>query len=715
MSGIYIKHPADYIHSFEPYYRETEAAEIFHTAGIQTVMFHMQQGISGCFQSVPGKDSVEVYYLISGRIRIIPLDEDPFVLEKGSFFALNDRRDGTLFYVQQDTEFFCVCSQPSYQGNMEITKNIDKMLTELQQKDGDSRSHGERVRHLVMQMVGCMSRFDASKLEVLLQASRVHDVGKVKLPLSILIKATPLTEQEQAILKTHVKHSAEITGGIFQGELSEIVLHHHENYDGSGYPDGLKGDEIPVCSRLIAVAEAYDAMVITRPYHKGISSEAALRELRRCAGTQFDPDCVDALCRAIERPGCLQSDTILQKTETQLAAYEREKAKRDFLSNMSHDMRTPMNAIINLTRLAREDIEDRETLLDDLDKIEISSSFLLGLVNDILDMARIENGKIELHPTVCSYQVFMDYIESVILPLCEEKGIQFVRKMAPVCCSIYVDQVRFYQIFFNLLSNAVKYSNPGSQVLLSVEKQWIEGDLLHIDFLIEDHGIGMSREFLQKLYTPFEREDISDARMGTGLGLAITKRIINQMGGSIDIESEQGKGTKVRVHLDLILPTKQQQEENGLLLLRKQKSGEYYDLSGAHILIAEDHPLNREILVRILEKVGAVIDVVEDGEEAVARFTESKPFTYDAILMDVRMPKMDGLAATRAIRALNRPDAQCIFIAAMTAEAFEENRKETISAGMNEHLSKPIIPSDLYRTLAVGISGSVVRRGSNNQ
>ena len=365
---------------------------------------------------------------------------------------------------------------------------------------------------------------------------------------------------------------------------------------------------------------------------------------------------------------------------------------------MSHDMRTPMNAIINLTSLAREDSFDSKKLSDDLAKIDRSNKFLLGLINDILDMSRIESGHIELHPSVCSTTMFEHYLESVIQPLCDSKGITFLWHKHTTEQFMYVDEIRFNQIFFNLLSNAVKYSHTGSSVTLRSENEHIDGNVLHIDYIIADQGIGMSEAFQKKLFQPFERENSSDTRMGTGLGLAITKRIIDEMKGTIHVTSVQGKGTTITVHLDLQIPTEAQ------LCAARQKEmvrtiQTPYDFSGRHILVVEDHPLNREIILRILEGNGLIVDVAEDGQAGLHAFEEKPPGFYDAIFMDVRMPVMDGLEATRRIRALPRSDAKTVIIIAMTAEAFEKNRKETLAAGMNEHLSKPIDPILLLNTL----------------
>jgi signal transduction histidine kinase/ActR/RegA family two-component response regulator len=372
------------------------------------------------------------------------------------------------------------------------------------------------------------------------------------------------------------------------------------------------------------------------------------------------------------------------------------RAKTEFLSNMSHDMRTPMNAIINLTSLAREDLAEPVKIKDDLDKIDTANKFLMGLINDILDMSRIESGKFELQPVVYTYETLTRYINSVIEPLCANKHIILNWQKGSVRPPIYVDEVRFNQIFFNLLSNAVKYSAPGSTITLREENVRLQDHQLQVDFVFEDHGIGMSPAFQKKLFTPFEREDSSDSRMGTGLGLAITKRILDAMQGSIQVVSAPGQGTKVTVHLNLAVPTEEQ--------LRAASQADFsheaaFDFSPYNILIAEDHPMNRTILLRLLEKRNLKVTVAEDGLQCLEKFRQSPEGFYGAILMDVRMPNLNGLDAARQIRALKRRDALTVPIIAMTAEAFTENKQETLAAGMNEHLSKPINPAQLFRTL----------------
>jgi len=396
---------------------------------------------------------------------------------------------------------------------------------------------------------------------------------------------------------------------------------------------------------------------------------------------------------------------LMEKEEAQVkviqnALAEDEKAnaaKTAFLSNMSHDIRTPMNAIINMTKMAEEDIHIPEKALDDLQKIKISSDFLLSLINDVLDMAKIDSGKMEFQPEVYEYKDFLNYIDSIFTPLCKNKDIHFVWNHLDNSVPIYVDILRINQMFFNLLSNAVKYTPPGGTVTYDIQNKVITDELLDCDFIISDTGQGMSKEFQEKMFQPFEREiNRAGGQQGTGLGLAIVKSTVDMMGGTIQVESETGKGTTFRIHLKLPIATKEQvaaKEE-------KYRNVENLPLEGKRVLVAEDHPINREIMKRLLERRKVSIDIAEDGKACVDLYDSHDSGYYDTILMDVRMPIMNGIEATREIRALPREDARTIPIIAMTANAFAQDRILATEAGMSAYLSKPVDAQELYQTLA---------------
>ena len=368
------------------------------------------------------------------------------------------------------------------------------------------------------------------------------------------------------------------------------------------------------------------------------------------------------------------------------------QAKTEFLSRMSHDIRTPMNAIIGLTHLAKEE-ENRAVVQEYLHKIDSASHFLLGLINDILDMSKIENGDLTLKEGPFMKSEFEDSINTVIRPLMDEKQIHFVFQMHDDVDCIRVDRLRFSQIFFNLLSNASKFTPTGGTVEFLSEAMPSKNGRVGMRFYVRDNGIGMSEEFLAHMYDPFsqERSAMGDSVKGTGLGLPIVKSLVDAMDGRISVKSQLGQGTEFTVEL-YVEPAEMDKVDFNSRTNKER-------LQNARILLVEDNEINIYVAEAILEKVGCQIQVARNGREAVEAFTSSAEHGFDVILMDVRMPLMNGLEASKAIRALHRADAASIPIIAMTADAFDEERQNTLDAGMNYHLAKPIDPEKLYGIL----------------
>ena len=415
-------------------------------------------------------------------------------------------------------------------------------------------------------------------------------------------------------------------------------------------------------------------------------------------------------------------------------AQEASQAKTEFLSRMSHDIRTPMNAVINLTDLAlQEPISD--TVREYLEKSMVSSKFLLGLINDILDMSRIESGTMVMKKENLTRTDFLNAVETVVMPLVREKNINFHGELNPGEYTISVDKLRFYQIFFNLLSNAVKFTPEGGDVWFTVENLEVENDKLRIRFSVRDNGIGMSEEFQEHLFEPFAQEhsELSAKTTGTGLGLPIVKSLVDAMDGTISVKSKLGEGTEISVVMDVdivaraeLLPSKTYAsatatesapasadsapasavDSDSTSAPASTSASAPSALEGLNVLLVEDNEINTYVARIILENGGCVVSEANNGEKAVEAFSESEPYTYDAILMDVRMPIMDGLEATKAIRALDRPDAVSVPIIAMTADAFDDERLHTIEAGMNYHLTKPIETDQLYEALRLCCSKS---------
>lgn len=375
------------------------------------------------------------------------------------------------------------------------------------------------------------------------------------------------------------------------------------------------------------------------------------------------------------------------------------QAKTEFLSRMSHDIRTPMNAIIGLTHLAKDE-NDIKTIKEYLYNIESASDFLLGLINDILDMSKIENGDLKLKEDVFTREEFSDSISTVIKPLMDAKGINFVFTMNGTPDCIRADKLRFNQIFFNLLSNASKFTSAGGTVEFITEDLPQKDSLAGLKFIIRDNGTGMSPEFIPHMYDPFsqERSKLSDSTKGTGLGLPIVKSLVDAMGGTITVNSELGVGTEFIIELYFALATPDEITDTSTPASRE-------NLKDARILLVEDNEINVYVAKIMLERVGCQVTVAGNGQQAVDTFSVSEPNYFDIILMDIRMPVMDGITATKLIRELEREDAATIPIIAMTADAFEEQQKKTMEAGMTHHLPKPINPSLLYHVLAKYLIG----------
>lgn len=364
-------------------------------------------------------------------------------------------------------------------------------------------------------------------------------------------------------------------------------------------------------------------------------------------------------------------------------------------------MRTPLNGIIGMTYLAQE-IDNPPRTTNCLEKISISSKFLLGLINDVLDMAKAESGKMELHPEPYDIRQFIAYVEAVIKPLCTEKGIKLVFDLQPIGSKKPVmDPLRFNQLCFNLLSNAVKYTPEGGTITLRIHDKMVSETRLSMKIQISDTGIGMSEEFQKSMFDSFTQENRNDISLtrGSGLGLAIAKKVIDLMKGTVEVHSKPGEGTTYYMQFEFdSVPTKPIAQK-----VNKNPAAPI-SLAGKHILLCEDHPLNQELAQTLLHEKAVIVITAENGLIGTKLFSDSTPGYYDAILMDIRMPVLNGYEATRQIRAMNRPDAKSVPIIAMTADAFDESVREAKRAGMNAYITKPIEPEKLFATLQEWIS-----------
>ena len=401
-------------------------------------------------------------------------------------------------------------------------------------------------------------------------------------------------------------------------------------------------------------------------------------------------------------------------TEALQTAENANKAKTDFLSNMSHDIRTPMNAIIGMTSLIRHDAGNKAKVIEYADKIDISSQHLLGIINNVLDMSKIEAGKTVFKYTDFSILDFITELNTIFHSQIDEKN-QTLTIIKENIRHEWVngDQVHLMQIFSNLVSNAVKYTQEGGKIQFLVEECETKSSVYaKYRFLVSDNGMGMSADFKDTIFDAFTRAEssLTNKIQGTGLGMAITKNLVEAMGGTIDVDSELGQGSCFEVLMDLKIA------EDRTVALAAQEETDEQDgniLQGMRFLCAEDNELNAEILTELLKIEGAECTICENGEEILKAFEQSAPGDYDMILMDVQMPVMNGYEATKAIRRSSHELAKTIPIIAMTANAFSEDIQHSLAAGMNAHVSKPVEMKVLEKTIRSIKSGGGHRNAAH--
>lgn len=378
------------------------------------------------------------------------------------------------------------------------------------------------------------------------------------------------------------------------------------------------------------------------------------------------------------------------------AAVEANRAKSSFLLNMSHDIRTPMNAIIGFTGLLEKHQEEPERRQDYLNKLKESSALLLGLINNVLEMSRIEKGHLDLDVQACGVEQMYDMFCSVFLDMMIQKGITFCHSMDVEHEFLFCDPIKVRDVVLNLLSNAYKYTPSGGKVELYIREVPCEEEgFAIIETVVKDNGLGMSAEFIPHMFEEFSREhNTTDVKVeGTGLGMPIVKSLLDLMGGTIEVESELGKGTTFKVYIKHRIAKKSD------VINVDMPDVSDVDFRGRRILLAEDNDLNAEITMEVLKDIDLVVERAEDGQRCVEMIDAAPAGYYDLILMDIQMPRMNGYEATRIIRQMKDKEKANITILAMTANAFEEDKREAIESGMNAHLSKPIEVEKLIKTL----------------
>ncbi len=413
--------------------------------------------------------------------------------------------------------------------------------------------------------------------------------------------------------------------------------------------------------------------------------------------------------------GIRSIENIVQREEKQneilenalLQAERANEAKSIFLANMSHDIRTPMNAIIGFTELAFRHLEDRARVRDCLEKIKASSDVLLELIDDILDMSRIESGRLDIENAECSLEQILDSVYQLLHEQIADKGLTYSLDMQEVHNPrILCDELKLAQVLVNVIGNAVKFTGPGGEIHVSVTQSSSLGRVVaYYEFCIRDTGIGIAPEFMDRIFQPFEREKTSTVSRirGTGLGLAITKRIVDLMHGTIEVRSKVGEGSEfiIKIPFQMIDSSEAEESPEETADAGQTLTGE--KLVGKRILLVEDNELNREIAKELFEESGMLVTEAEDGDVVVPMLLDAA-VPYDCIVMDIQMPRMNGYAATRAVRELLDPALSRIPIIGMSANAFEEDKRKSLAMGMDAHIAKPIDMNVVLQTMEKFIS-----------
>ena len=380
------------------------------------------------------------------------------------------------------------------------------------------------------------------------------------------------------------------------------------------------------------------------------------------------------------------------------AAEEASRAKTVFLSNMSHEIRTPMNAIIGLDSIALSNPNIPQETREELEQIGVSAKHLLGIINDILDMSRIESGRLALTDGEFAIAKTLEQVNTIIGGQCSDKGIDYECHVKGELADYYIgDDMKLRQVMINVLGNAVKFTPAGGKVTFTVEEVARAAGMSTLQLTVADTGIGISEDYLPKIFEAFSQEDSSAANKygSTGLGLSITKNLVELMGGTISVQSEKGVGTTFTLTVTLANSDRHDEAAAG----DDPAAGGHTHLEGRRVLLAEDVEVNAEIMVVLLDMHGMEADIAENGQVAVDKFASHEPGYYSAVLMDMRMPVMNGLEATEAIRGMDRADAARIPIIALTANAFDEDVQRSMQAGLDAHLSKPVEADALFATL----------------
>lgn len=567
---------------------------------------------------------------------------------------------------------------------MAITYVIDR--TRLHELQTQTEAQGKTLQEDFKQIEGLASQYFALYYLDFATGACVqydfdaHEGGKFKRSDSLRVESFLESFRDAVSAHTHPQYRAELLEFTYEARLRETLRgkkRHTFRFQFENDHGEYQWIELVLVKLDLADAEAKGILVA----FLDIDSEEREKERQQQA-------LVDALA----------------------AAEKANKAKTAFLSNMSHDIRTPMNAIIGYTALAKSRLSDPDTVRDYLEKISVSSNHLLNLINDVLDMSRIESGSVEIAEKPVYLPGMLNELRTIIQSDVDEKHQElFVDTRGLEHETVWVDKLRLNQVLLNIASNAIKFTPEGGAIRICAKEgpSACEGYGTY-EFSVTDTGIGISKDFQAHIFESFTREQTSTVSgiQGTGLGMAITRNLVEMMGGSIEVASDEGKGSTFTVALSCRIadaqaaPASTSEEAAACSNEAPATPAPHSDFSGRRILLVEDNELNREIAATILEEMGLSVDTASDGIYAAEKVANAPAGSYDLILMDIQMPQMNGFTATREIRTLANSEKANVPIVAMTANAFDEDRKAALKAGMNGFLSKPIDIKELARTLA---------------